>query len=116
MDELAFLTQRGMDRSQLELMYDYRTNVASYPQWQAYLREHRSPTLVAWGKRDSLFTVSGALAFGRENPDAEMHLLDAGHFAMEGANAGRPEDCSRDRPDHSAPLPSIAAVPGALAH
>jgi pimeloyl-ACP methyl ester carboxylesterase len=83
MDELAFLTQRGMDRSHLELMYDYRTNVASYPQWQAYLREHRSPTLVAWGKRDSLFTVSGALAFGREDPDAEMHLLDAGHFALD---------------------------------
>jgi pimeloyl-ACP methyl ester carboxylesterase/ketosteroid isomerase-like protein len=82
-DELAFLMRPGMDRIQLELMFDYRTNVAAYPAWQAYLREHRPPTLVVWGKLDTLFTLDGALAFGREVPDAEIHLLNAGHFALD---------------------------------
>jgi pimeloyl-ACP methyl ester carboxylesterase len=72
-----------MDRIQLDLMFDYRTNVESYPRWQAYLREHRPPTLVVWGKYDPLFTVAGALAFGKEVPVAEIHLLNAGHFALD---------------------------------
>ncbi len=82
-DELAFLTRPGMDRIQLDLMFDYQANVASYPRWQEYLREHRPPTLVVWGKYDTLFTVEGALAYHREVPDAEMHLLNAGHFALD---------------------------------
>lgn len=82
-DEFAFLTRSGMDRIQLDLMFDYRTNVAAYPRWQAYLRKQRPPTLVVWGKHDALFTVEGALAFGREVPDAEIHLLNAGHFALD---------------------------------
>jgi pimeloyl-ACP methyl ester carboxylesterase len=82
-DELGFLTRPGMDRIQLELMLDYRTNVALYPRWQTYLRERRPPTLVVWGKYDPLFTVPGALAIGREVPDAEIHLLNAGHFALD---------------------------------
>jgi pimeloyl-ACP methyl ester carboxylesterase len=72
-----------MDRIQLALMFDYRTNVAAYPRWQAYLRTHQPPTLVVWGKHDPLFTVAGALAFAREVPTAEMHLLNAGHFALD---------------------------------
>ncbi len=82
-DELAFLMRPGMDRIQLELMYDYRTNVAAYPAWQAYLRENCPPTLIVWGNHDALFTVDGALAFGREVPAAEIHLLNAGHFALD---------------------------------
>ncbi len=82
-DEFAFLTRPGMDRIQLELMFDYRTNVAAYPKWQKYLKEHHPPTLVVWGKYDLIFTVDGALAFGREVPDAEIHLLNAGHFALD---------------------------------
>ncbi len=82
-DEYAFLTRAGMDRIQLELFYDYRTNVASYPKWQAYLREHRPPTLVVWGKYDPSFTVAGALAYGKHLPEAEIHLLNAGHFALD---------------------------------
>ena len=82
-EEFAFLTKPGMDRIQLELMFDYRTNVAAYPRWQAYLRTHQPPTLVVWGKNDPLFTVAGALAFAREVPTAEMHLLHAGHFALD---------------------------------
>ena len=82
-DEFAFLTRPGMDRIQLDLMFDYRTNVAAYPIWQAYLRDHHPPTLVVWGKYDPLFTVAGALAFGRELPNAEIHLLNASHFALD---------------------------------
>lgn len=82
-DEFAFLTRPGMDQIQLDLMFDYRTNIAAYPLWQAYLREHHPPTLVVWGKNDPLFTVAGALAFGREVKDAEIHLLNAGHFALD---------------------------------
>jgi pimeloyl-ACP methyl ester carboxylesterase len=82
-DEFAFLTKPGMDRIQLELMFDYRTNVEAYPRWQAYLRAHQPPALVVWGKNDPLFTVAGALAFAREVPAAEIHLLNAGHFALD---------------------------------
>lgn len=84
-DELAFLSRPGQDRIQLDLFYDYRTNVASYPRWQEYLRTHRPPTLVVWGKYDPSFTIAGATAYGRDVPDAEIHLLDAGHFALDEA-------------------------------
>jgi hypothetical protein len=62
-DESAFLTRPGMDRIQLDLMFDYRTNVAAYPCWQVCLRECQPPTLVVWGKYDALFTVAGAFHF-----------------------------------------------------
>jgi pimeloyl-ACP methyl ester carboxylesterase len=65
------------------LFYDYRTNVDSYPLWQAYLRKHQPPTLVLWGKYDTSFTVDGATAYGRDVTEAEIHILDAGHFAMD---------------------------------
>ena len=82
-DELAFLTRPGMADIQLELVHDYQSNVAAYEQWQKYLRDNRPPTLVVWGKNDPLFTVAGALAFGRDVPDAEIHLLNASHFALD---------------------------------
>lgn len=82
-DELAFLTRPGMADIQLELVHDYQSNVAAYDQWQKYLQENRPPTLVVWGKNDPLFTVAGALAFGRDVPDAEIHLLNASHFALD---------------------------------
>lgn len=82
-DEFAFLTRPGMAEIQLDLVFDYQSNVAAYPQWQAYLRDHHPPTLVVWGKNDPLFTVAGAMAFGREVPDAEIHLLNAGHFVLD---------------------------------
>lgn len=81
--EFAFLTQPGMAEIQLDLAFDYQSNVAAYPQWQAYLRDKRPPTLIAWGKNDPLFTVAGALAFSREVPDAQTHLLNASHFALD---------------------------------
>jgi pimeloyl-ACP methyl ester carboxylesterase len=83
MDEIAFLKQPGEDTIQLSLMYDYQTNVAAYAKWQAYLRDQRPPTLVVWGKFDPIFTLDGAHAINREVPSAEVHILDAGHFALE---------------------------------
>ena len=82
-DEYAHLSKPGQREIQAELLYDYRTNVSSYPTWQAWLRDHRPPTLVAWGANDPSFTALGAQAFQRDLPDAEIHLLDAGHFALD---------------------------------
>lgn len=68
---------------QLDLILSYRTNVALYPDFQAYLRTHRPPLLAVWGKHDVFFLPPGAEAYKRDVPDAEIHLLDAGHFALE---------------------------------
>ncbi|MGW4209423.1 alpha/beta fold hydrolase [Lentzea sp. NPDC004789] len=68
---------------QVDLALDYHSNVAKYPEWQAYLREHRPPTLIVWGKGDPFFLVPGATAYLRDLPDAQLHLLDTGHFALE---------------------------------
>ncbi|MBL6082039.1 alpha/beta hydrolase [Belnapia sp. T18] len=68
---------------QLDLILNYATNVALYPIYQAYFRRHRPPVLAVWGKNDAFFLPSGAEAYRRDNPDAEIHLLDAGHFALE---------------------------------
>jgi pimeloyl-ACP methyl ester carboxylesterase len=85
-DEFAHLSQPGQREIQAALLYDYRTNVASYPAWQAWLREHKPPTLVVWGANDPSFIAAGATAFRADLPDAEIHLLDAGHFALEEKN------------------------------
>ena len=90
MDEIAFLKRPGTEAIQLDLIYDYQTNVKAYPLWQAYLRERRPRTLVVSGIHDPIFSADGARAIGREQPDAEMHLLEAGHFAID------------DRPDEIA--------------
>ncbi len=82
MDEIAFLKRPGMEEVQLDLVYDYQSNVKAYPSWQAYLRDRRPPTLVVWGIHDPIFSVEGAQAIRREQPDAEVHLLEAGHFAI----------------------------------
>lgn len=68
---------------QLDLILSYRTNVALYPAFQAYLRQHRPPVLAVWGKHDVFFLPPGAEAYKRDVPDAEIHLLDTGHFALE---------------------------------
>lgn len=82
-DEYVHLSKLGQREIQADLLYDYRTNVASYPKWQAWLHDHKPPTLVAWGANDPSFTAPGAEAFKRDVPDAEIHLLDAGHFALD---------------------------------
>jgi pimeloyl-ACP methyl ester carboxylesterase len=82
-DEFAFLNRPGEADIQTELFYDYRNNVASYPAWQAYLRQRRPPTLLLWGKYDPSFAVAGAAAYAADVPKAQIHLLEAGHFAMD---------------------------------
>lgn len=81
--DLFFLARPHAHRVQLDLFYDYRTNVALYPTWQAFLREHQPPTLVLWGQNDLFFTPEGATAYRRDLPDAEIRLLDSGHFVLE---------------------------------
>lgn len=82
-DEFAYLSKPGQQEIQTKLLYDYRTNIASYPRWQDWLREWQPPTLVVWGKNDPSFVPAGAEAYQRDLPDAEIHLLDAGHFALD---------------------------------
>ena len=81
--DLAALSRPESVRIQLDLFYDYRTNVTQYPVWHQYLRTRKPPTLVVWGKNDPIFTPEGAEAFRRDVPEAEIHLLDTGHFALE---------------------------------
>lgn len=85
-DEFSHLSKPGQAEIQAALLYDYRTNVAAYPAWQEWLRQRRPPTLVAWGRNDPSFIAPGAEAFRRDLPDAEIHLLDAGHFALDEQN------------------------------
>jgi pimeloyl-ACP methyl ester carboxylesterase len=85
-DEYTHLSRPGQREIQADLLYDYRTNVASYPAWQAWLREHKPPILVVWGRNDPSFIAPGAEAFKRDLPDSEIHLLDAGHFALDEKN------------------------------
>lgn len=78
-----FLDRAGNDDIQLDLFGDYHTNVAAYPSFHAYFRAHQPPTLAVWGKNDPFFLPAGAHAFKRDNPQAEVHLIDAGHFPLE---------------------------------
>lgn len=81
--DIAYMARPGAEEIQLDLIYDYRSNVESYPAFQRYLREHRPPLLAVWGRHDPAFVPAGAEAYRRDLPDAEVHLLDAGHFALE---------------------------------
>jgi pimeloyl-ACP methyl ester carboxylesterase len=78
-----FLEPPDRQQIQVDLAFDYHTNVELYPRWQSWLREHRPPTLVVWGRNDPFFVEAGALAYAGDVPDAEVHLLDTGHFALE---------------------------------
>jgi pimeloyl-ACP methyl ester carboxylesterase len=70
-------------RMNLDLFYDYRTNVALYPVWQKFLRDRQPKTLIFWGEDDIFFTKEGGEAYLQDLPNAEIHRLDAGHFAVE---------------------------------
>lgn len=84
-DEFAFLSRPGQASIQSDLFYDYRTNVAAYPEWQAWLRKNQPRTLVIWGKYDPSFQVAEAEAYRRDLPTAQVHIIDAGHFALDTA-------------------------------
>jgi len=77
------LSRPGYDEMQLDLVLDYHTNPPLYPSFQEYFRTHRPPTLAVWGENDPFFLPAGAQAFRRDNPDAQVHLLPTGHFALE---------------------------------
>ncbi len=79
----ALLDRPGVDEIMLDLFKDYGTNVAIYPQFQAFFRTRRPPALIVWGTHDVIFPPGGARAYLRDLPDAELHLLDSGHFALE---------------------------------
>jgi pimeloyl-ACP methyl ester carboxylesterase len=84
-DEFAFLSQPGQAEIQSDLFYDYRTNVDAYPKWQRWMREKQPDLLVIWGKYDPSFELSEAEAYRRDVPNAQVHILDAGHFALDTA-------------------------------
>jgi pimeloyl-ACP methyl ester carboxylesterase len=84
-DEFAFLSQVGQIDIQTELFFDYRTNVESYPKWQAWMRARQPRLLVIWGKYDLSFELSEPEAYRRDVQNAEVHVLDAGHFALDTA-------------------------------
>ena len=81
--DTAFMHRPNAARLHLDLFYDYRTNVPLYPRWQAFLRERQPETIIFWGQDDMFFTREGGDAYLADLPAAEMHRLDAGHFAVE---------------------------------
>lgn len=83
--DVALVSRPGNDEIQLALFRDYATNSALYPSLHAYLRTHRPPVLAAWGENDPIFGPDGARAFADDVPEAEIHLLDGGHFLLESA-------------------------------
>jgi len=78
-----YLARAGADEIQLDLLGDYKSNVALYPTFQEYFRKHKPPFLAVWGKNDPFFLPAGAEAFKRDIPDATVRFLDTGHFALE---------------------------------
>lgn len=79
----ALLDRPGNQEIQLALFLDYGTNPERYPSWQEYLRTHQPPLLAVWGRNDEIFGPDGARAYARDLKDAQIHLLDAGHFALD---------------------------------
>ena len=81
--DLVFLRSAKDKKIKVQLFQDYQTNIDLYPAWQALLRQRQYPALVVWGARDPAFIAAGAEAFLRDLPKAELHLIAAGHFAVE---------------------------------
>ena len=81
--DIAFMRREHTERLNLDLFYDYRTNVPKYDAWQTFLRERQPETIIFWGQKDIFFTPEGGDAYIADLPTAEMHRLDAGHFAVE---------------------------------
>lgn len=77
------LSRPGQHDVQLGLFYDYRNNVAKYPEWQAYLKKYQPPVLLVWARNDAFFPPAGAKGYQRDAEDIELHFLETGHFALE---------------------------------
>ena len=82
-DEYAFLNSPGQAQIQSDLFYDYRTNVEAYPKWQAWMQKTQPALLVIWGKHDLSFDPGEPERYRKDVPNAEVHVLDAGHFALD---------------------------------
>src|ERR1700754_2264487 len=78
-----FLERPDAKQVQLDFFYNYRTNVELYPKWQAFLKQQQPKTIIFWGQNDIFFTPAGGEAFLGALPEAEVHRLDSGHFALE---------------------------------
>jgi pimeloyl-ACP methyl ester carboxylesterase len=79
-----FVPSRSGNRDiQMDLFYDYRTNVPLYPEFQNFFRKNQPPTLIVWGKKEFIFPPEGAAPYSRDLKNLETHLLDTGHFALE---------------------------------
>ncbi|MFF2479709.1 alpha/beta fold hydrolase [Paenibacillus sp. NPDC058071] len=81
--DIAYMSRTGNDEKQLDLIFDYQSNVGLYLQFQKYLQQYQPPLLAVWGENDVSFIPEGAKAFKKDLPAAEIHLLDTGHFALE---------------------------------
>ena len=81
--DIYYTSRAGAVDIQFALLRDYETNVKSYPEWQAYLREHKPKIVAIWGKNDPFFAPPGAEAFKRDVPNADVSIIDAGHFLNE---------------------------------
>jgi pimeloyl-ACP methyl ester carboxylesterase len=79
----VLLDRPGNGDVQLDMLFDYGSNVPLYPQFQAFFRHYKPPMLIVWGKNDFIFPPEGAAPYKGDLPDVETHLLDAGHFALE---------------------------------
>ncbi len=79
----ALLDRPGNGDIQLDMLYDYGTNIPLYPQFQEFFRKYQPPTLIVWGKNDHIFPPEGAMPYKRDLPSVQTHLLDTGHFALE---------------------------------
>lgn len=79
----ALLDRPGVQDYQIDLLENYKTNIALYPQWQAAFRQHTPKTLILWGKNDPFFIPPGARAYLNDLPDAKLVWLDAGHFVLD---------------------------------
>jgi pimeloyl-ACP methyl ester carboxylesterase len=82
-DEYAFLNAPGQAQIQSDLFYDYRTNVDAYPKWQAWMQKTQPSLLVLWGKHDLSFDPGEPERYHKDVPTAQVHVLDAGHFALD---------------------------------
>ena len=81
--DIFYMSRPGAEEIQLDLILDYRNNLAAYPLFQEYFRRYQPPLLAVWGKHDPAFIPAGAEAYRRDIPSADVHLLDAGHFTLE---------------------------------
>ena len=81
--DIALMSRPGAEEIQLDLILDYRSNLDRYPEFQTYFRDYQPPLLAVWGRHDPAFIPAGAEAYKRDLPDAQVHLIDTGHFALE---------------------------------